>query len=117
MVELHNKYSGYGFDILAFPCNQFGYQESSCDVDIKAFAKAKGAMFTMMSKIDVNGANEHPVYSFLKNQPGCAGNVMWNFRTKFLVSRTGEVKRFDGVNVKDLEQEIVKLLELPASGN
>ena len=90
MVELHNKYSGYGFgmpppppnsfcacalllpllwpaaqfhpsysyivpfaDILAFPCNQFGYQESSCDVDIKAFAKAKGAMFTMMSKIDV----------------------------------------------------------------
>jgi len=111
MVELHNKYSEQGFEILAFPCNQFGYQEKGCEVDIKEFAKKKGAKFTMMSKIDVNGGEEHPVYSFLKNQPGCSGNIMWNFRTKFLVAKNGAVSRHDGVNTADLEPEIIKRLD------
>ena len=64
-------------EILAFPCNQFGGQEPKCDVDIKEFAKKKGAKFVMMQKISVNGAEEHPVFSFLKGQPGCNGNLMW----------------------------------------
>jgi len=111
MVELHNKYSARGFDIIAFPCNQFGSQESKCDVDVKEFAKKKGAQFTMMAKIDVNGEKEHEVYSFLKNQPGCGGQIMWNFRTKFLVSKSGVVTRHDGVNTKDLEPEVLKRLD------
>jgi len=111
MVELHNKYSAQGFDILAFPCNQFGGQESKCDVDIKEFAKKKGAQFTMMQKISVNGAEEHPVFSFLKGQPGCNGNLMWNFRTKFLVDKKGTVSRHDGVTVANLEPEILKRVE------
>lgn len=110
MVELHNKYSARGFDILAFPCNQFGYQEKGCDIDIKEFAKKKGVKFSMMSKTDVNGANEHEVFSFLKNQPGCGGQIMWNFRTKFLVSRSGAVTRHDGVNTADLDGEVAKRL-------
>lgn len=110
MVELHNKYSAQGFDIIAFPCNQFGYQEKGCEVDIKEFAKKKGFNGTMMSKISVNGSDEHPVFSFLKNQPGCNGNIMWNFRTKFLVARNGTVTRHDGTNTADLEPEILKRL-------
>jgi len=111
MVELHNKYSARGFDIIAFPCNQFGGQEKGCDVDIKEFALKKGAKFTMMSKIDVNGATEHEVYSFLKNQPGCSGQILWNFRSKFLISKSGVVTRHDGVNTQDLEPEVLKRLE------
>jgi len=114
MVEMHNKYSARGFDIIAFPCNQFGFQEKGCDADIKMFAKAKGFNGTIMSKIHVNGEKEHPVFSFLKNQPGCHGNIMWNFRTKFIVARDGTVSRFDGVDVKKLEPEITKRLDLPA---
>jgi glutathione peroxidase-family protein len=51
------------------------------------------------------------VYSFLKNQPGCGGQIMWNFRTKFLVSKSGVVTRHDGVNTKDLEPEVLKRLD------
>ena len=78
------------------------------------FAKAKGFNGTIMSKIHVNGEKEHPVFSFLKNQPGCHGNIMWNFRTKFIVARDGTVSRFDGIDVKKLEPEIIKRLDLPA---
>lgn len=94
------------------PCsNQFGYQEKGCDVDIKEFALKKGFKGVMMSKIDVNGANEEPTFSFLKNQPGCNGSLMWNFRTKFLVTRSGKVSRHDGVNTADLEPEIKSRLD------
>ncbi len=58
-----------------------------------------------------NGANEHEVYSFLKNQPGCSGQILWNFRTKFLISKGGVVTRHDGVNTADLEPEVLKRLE------
>merc|ERR1712118_43191 len=98
MVELHSKYSSRVFEIIAFPCNQFGYQEPGCDSDIAEFAKKRGVHFAIMAKVEVNGNNEHPTFSFLKAQPGCGGNLMWNFRTKFLVTRDGVVSRHDGKN-------------------
>jgi len=58
-----------------------------------------------------NGATEHEVYSFLKNQPGCSGQILWNFRSKFLISKSGVVTRHDGVNTQDLEPEVLKRLE------
>ncbi len=83
MKALYAKYSARGFDIVAFPCGQFLGQELSCDMDIKAFAVARNIQFTMMSKVDaVNGEEEHPVYAFLKAQPGCDGPVRWNFHSK-----------------------------------
>ncbi len=95
MKSVFSRFSGRGFDILAFPCGQFLGQELSCDMDIKAFAQAQRVQFTMMSKVDVNGENEAPIYSFLKNQPNCEGRINWNFSTKFLVSRGGRVQRLN----------------------
>lgn len=91
MVELHNKYGGDGkFNILAFPCNQFGNQEPGTNEEIKAFAKSFGAKFDMFSKIKVNGDDTHPLWKYLKNkQGGTLGNfIKWNF-TKFLINKEG----------------------------
>mmetsp|Transcript_12618 Transcript_12618/g.34870 ORF Transcript_12618/g.34870 Transcript_12618/m.34870 type:complete len:96 (-) Transcript_12618:117-404(-) len=73
-----------------------------------------GIKFTFMSMVDVNGRDASPVYRFLKAQPQCAGDITWNYRTKFLVSRDGSsVARFDGVLTVDLEPEISRLLAPP----
>ena len=94
--ELYDKYESLGLRILAFPCNQFLNQEPNCDVDIKEFAKKKGARYDFFSKIDVNGENAHPLWKWLKTeQSGFFGNLIkWNF-TKFLINRSGvPVKRY-----------------------
>ena len=80
--------------MLGFPCNQFGNQEPGTEQDIQAFcSRTYDVTFPMFSKIDVNGPNEHPLYTILKrNAPGLLGttSVKWNF-TKFLVGRDGAV--------------------------
>mmetsp|Transcript_24790 Transcript_24790/g.49517 ORF Transcript_24790/g.49517 Transcript_24790/m.49517 type:complete len:114 (-) Transcript_24790:164-505(-) len=113
MVKVHSQYAEKGFEILAFPCNQFGYQEPKTDAEIKKFAVEKySAQFMLMSKIKVNGPQQHPVYTFLKAQPGCDGAIGWNFRTKFLVSKDGStVKRFEK-KTADLAAEIEKLVSV-----
>mmetsp|Transcript_9760 Transcript_9760/g.22625 ORF Transcript_9760/g.22625 Transcript_9760/m.22625 type:complete len:113 (+) Transcript_9760:207-545(+) len=109
MVQMHNKYSEQGFEILAFPCNQFGYQEPKGEAEIKKFVEKYGVKFMMMSKISVNGPERHPVYQYLTAQPGCEGNMMWNFRSKFLVSKDGQtVTRFEKKTL-ELEAEIQNL--------
>ncbi|KAK0156245.1 Phospholipid hydroperoxide glutathione peroxidase [Merluccius polli] len=91
---MHAKYSERGLHILAFPSNQFGNQEPGTDAQIKAFAASYKVRFDMFSKIDVNGANAHPLWKWLKEQPnggGFLGNhIKWNF-TKFLINREGQV--------------------------
>mmetsp|Transcript_17873 Transcript_17873/g.49512 ORF Transcript_17873/g.49512 Transcript_17873/m.49512 type:complete len:143 (+) Transcript_17873:155-583(+) len=81
---------------MAFPCNQFGGHESKSEQAIKSMAVARyGAKFSLFSKIDVNGSNMSPVYSFLKSR--FPGEIKWNFASKFLVDRTGQVvMRIDG---------------------
>ena len=97
LVELHKKYSGEGkFNILGFPCNQFGGQEPGSESEIKSFAGKYGVEFPMFSKIKVNGDDAHPLWKFLKQkQGGTLGNfIKWNF-TKFLVNKEGiPVARF-----------------------
>lgn len=61
---------------------QFGYQEPKGEAEIKKFVEKYGVKFMMMSKISVNGPERHPVYQYLTAQPGCEGNMMWNFRSK-----------------------------------
>jgi len=92
--ELHDD----GFEILGFPCNQFGQQEKGSDSEIAGFClKNYGVSFPMFAKIDVNGEQAHPLYSYLKKaSPGILGSkgIKWNF-TKFLVGKDGQVvKRF-----------------------
>jgi len=98
LEELHEKYKDRGFAVLGFPCNQFGKQEPGAEAEIKTFCQTRfGVTFPLFSKIDVNGANAHPLYKFLaQTKPGFLGSkrIKWNF-TKFLIDREGRpVKRY-----------------------
>jgi glutathione peroxidase len=94
LEELYEKYHDQGLEILGFPCNQFGGQEPGSATEIQSFCETKfGVKFPMFAKIEVNGAQAHPLYTFLKSEaPGILGlkDIKWNF-TKFLVRRDGSV--------------------------
>jgi glutathione peroxidase len=95
LEALYRKYKDRGFAVLGFPCNQFGSQEPGNAEEIASFCSLTYDVdFPMMSKIDVNGPQTHPLYAWLKHEKkGLLGSegIKWNF-TKFLVDRTGEVK-------------------------
>lgn len=98
LQALYQKYATQGFEILAFPCNQFGKQEPGSSDEIADFCETNYQVsFPIFAKIEVNGNNPHPLYTFLKARAkGVLGTetIKWNF-TKFLVNRQGEVvKRF-----------------------
>ena len=92
---LYQKYHNQGFEILDFPCNQFGEQAPGTIQEIHQFCTANFDIhFPQFDKIDVNGENAHPLYTWLKAQAG-GGDIKWNF-TKFLVGRDGKViKRYE----------------------
>jgi glutathione peroxidase len=97
LEELHRTYRDRGFTVLGFPCNQFGGQEPGTDEEIGEFCqKNYGVTFPMFAKVDVNGDDEHPLWSWLKSEKGglLGDRIKWNF-TKFLVGRDGKVlKRY-----------------------
>jgi len=114
LQDLYEKYQEQGLEILDFPCNQFGNQAPGTDEEITDFCHSRyGITFTQFAKIDVNGAEESPLYTFLKSQKGglMGSKIKWNF-TKFLVDRNGNVvNRFAPTKEPaELEAEIVKLL-------
>ncbi|GHP08822.1 glutathione peroxidase 7 [Pycnococcus provasolii] len=90
--ELYDRFSTQGFEILAFPCNQFGGQEPGTSDEVREFAKAKGAKYPVFDKIDVNGPNADPLYVWLKENKGelLGSDIKWNFG-KFLVDKSGKV--------------------------
>jgi glutathione peroxidase len=96
LEALYRAHKDQGFEILGFPCNQFGHQEPGDASDIRSFCSTQyDVTFPLFAKIDVNGASTHPLYRFLKHAaPGVLGSeaVKWNF-TKFLVGRDGKVLR------------------------
>ena len=95
LEPLYQKYHAQGFEILDFPCNQFGQQAPGSIQEIHSFCTANFDIhFPQFDKIDVNGENAHPLYTWLKAQAG-GGDIKWNF-TKFLVGRDGKViKRYE----------------------
>ena len=98
LEKLHQSYGARGLVVLGFPCNQFGSQDPGSNEEIGAFCQKNFAVsFPMMSKIDVNGAEAHPLYQWLSAEaPGLLGSkaIKWNF-TKFLVGKDGRVlKRY-----------------------
>jgi glutathione peroxidase len=96
MVQLHRELRDRGFNILAFPCNQFMSQEPGTEAEIKVFAQSKGVEFPMFSKINVNGKETHNLYRFLrKNSSLKCGTIGWNFG-KFLVARDGSIFGYYG---------------------
>jgi glutathione peroxidase len=94
LETLYRKYHDRGFEVLGFPCNQFGGQEPGTADEIATFCSTTyDVTFPMFAKVDVNGAKAHPLFEHLKaEKPGALGSkaIKWNF-TKFLVNARGEV--------------------------
>ena len=115
LEALYQRYKDRGFEILGFPCNQFGAQEPGSADEIGSFCqKNYGVTFPMFAKIDVNGDDAHPLFQHLKKEArGLLGSegIKWNF-TKFLVDRDGSVaKRFaPAATPESLSAEIEALL-------
>ena len=115
LEALYRKYKDRGFEVVAFPCNQFGAQEPGNAEEIQNFCKLTyDVTFPLMAKIDVNGMSADPLYKWLKKEaPGLMGSqsIKWNF-TKFLIDREGKVVRRYGPTDKpeSIEQDIAKLL-------
>ena len=110
---LYKKYKDQGFEILDFPCNQFGHQAPGSDQEIREFCTAKyDVSFRQFKKIDVNGKEEEPLYTYLKSQKGeLFKKIKWNF-TKFLVDKEGNVVERFGPTTKpeDIEDKIKEVL-------
>jgi glutathione peroxidase len=96
LEALHRRFRARGFAVLGFPCDQFGHQEPGDEAEIRAFCTEKyDVTFPMFAKIEVNGANAHPLFKTLKQEaPGLLGTqaIKWNF-TKFLIDRGHRVVR------------------------
>lgn len=112
LQELYEKYSGRGFEILGFPCNQFGKQDPDGEIRTTCLIYY-GVSFPMFERVDVNGVNALPLFNYLKGEAnGVFGNnIKWNF-TKFLIDRDGKVvKRFAPVTKpENIEGFLEKLL-------
>lgn len=119
LQDLYDKYKEQGFEIFDFPCNQFANQAPGTDGEIKSFCETRfGVTFKIFHKIDVNGENADPLFTYLKKEKGgmLGSNIKWNF-TKFLINKKGDVvKRFAPTDTPEkIENDIKKLLEkLPA---
>lgn len=114
LTQVYNKYKDQGLEILAFPCNQFGFQEPGSNSQIKDFACTRfKAEFPIFDKIDVNGPFTAPVYQFLKSSSGglLGDLVKWNFE-KFLVDKNGKVveRYLPTTSPLQIENDIKKLL-------
>lgn len=115
LEELHRRFGARGFEVLAFPCNQFGAQEPGDAAEIANFCSLTyDVSFPVFAKVDVNGDDAAPIFQHLKKaQKGVLGTeaIKWNF-TKFLVNRDGEVVERYAPTTKpeDLVKDIEALL-------
>ncbi len=114
LQALYEKYKDRGFEILDFPCNQFGNQAPGTAEEIHTFCTGRfGITFPQFAKVDVNGTNESPLYTHLKKQKGglFGANIKWNF-TKFLVDKAGKVVgRYGSADKPEsLDKDIAALL-------
>ena len=115
LQELYSKYSNKDFEILAFPCNQFGAQEPGSNEEIKEFCDINfNVSFKIFDKINVNGSSASPLFKHLKNEAkGVMGSeaIKWNF-TKFLIDNNGSVvKRYSPQTTPDkIDEDLSKIL-------
>ena len=110
LQSLYEKYKDKGFEILAFPCNQFGSQEKGTNDEIKEFCSTEyNVSFTLFDKIEVIGDNASPLFKKLTQDAG--REIQWNF-TKYLINKDGDFVRGFGTQKKpeEIEEYIVKIL-------
>jgi glutathione peroxidase len=113
LVPLYEKYKKQGFEVLAFPANNFGKQEPGTDPEIKEFCSQKKVSFPLFAKISVAGDDIHPLYKFLTTQekdPKLNGKISWNFE-KFLVDAKGAVIARFAPKVDPQAKEITEVIE------
>ena len=115
LETLYRKFHERGLEVLGFPCDQFGHQEPGDESEIKSFCSTSyDVTFPLYAKIEVNGANAHPLYKWLKSEKaGLLGTeaIKWNF-TKFLVDRSGKVvKRYAPTDTPEkIEKDLAAVL-------
>ena len=110
LQNLYEKYKDKGFEILAFPCNQFGSQEKGTNDEIKEFCSSEyNVSFTLFDKIEVIGDNASPLFKKLTQDAG--REIQWNF-TKYLINKDGDFVRGFGTQKKpeEIEEHIIKIL-------
>ena len=110
LQNLYEKYKDKGFEILAFPCNQFGSQEKGTNDEIKEFCSSEyNVSFTLFDKIEVIGNNASPLFKKLTQDAG--REIQWNF-TKYLINKDGDFVRGFGTQKKpeEIEEHIIKIL-------
>lgn len=116
LEKLYKKYGNQQFEVLGFPCNQFGGQDPGNNEEIAGFCQLNyGVSFPMFAKVDVSGTLAHPLFKHLKHAaPGVFGSesIKWNF-TKFLVDQHGNVvQRYAPMTTpKDIDEDIADLLQ------
>ncbi len=112
LEEIYKKYKEKGFEILAFPCNQFGEQEPGTNEEIKNFCSSKfDVTFKLFDKIDVNGKGKSPLYSVLTdNEVTGKADVKWNFE-KFLIDKNGNIVSRYSSKVEPKSNELISAIE------
>lgn len=111
LEAIYEQYHDKGFEILAFPANNFGQQEPGTNAEIKGFCLTKYSVsFPLFSKISVKGSDKHPLYQYLTESSPFPGEVEWNFQ-KYLVDRNGKVVARFPHRMKPSSPEIVKEVE------
>ena len=114
LQALYERFKDRGLEVLGFPCNQFAGQEPGTEAQIQQFCTSKyHVTFPMFSKIDVNGASQHPLYAYLTSQPTApdgAGNIAWNF-AKFLIAKDGSVAGRFGPRTTPLDPALLDAIE------
>jgi glutathione peroxidase len=118
LQRIYTEFHDRGFEVLGFPCNQFGGQEPGSATEIQHFCSSSyQTSFPLFEKTDVNGDNAHPLFKYIKHAaPGILGTeaIKWNF-TKFLVDRKGQVLRRYGSadDPASIANDIQKALQSP----
>lgn len=112
LEEIYRKYKDKGFEILAFPCNQFGQQEPGSNEEIKNFCSSKfDVTFKLFDKIDVNGSNKSSLYAILTdNSVTGKSDIKWNFE-KFLIDKNGNIVARYPSKVEPTSTELISALE------
>jgi len=111
LESIYERYHDKGFEVLAFPANNFGQQEPGTNAEIKGFCLTKYSVsFPLFSKISVKGSDKHPLYQYLTEQSPFPGEVEWNFQ-KYLVDRSGNVVGRFHHRTKPLAPEVVNEIE------
>ncbi|MBK8983928.1 MAG: glutathione peroxidase [Ignavibacteria bacterium] len=111
LEEIYKKYKDRGFEILAFPCNDFGGQEPGSNDEIRTFCESKyNVTFPLFDKIAVLGENKNPLYQRLTENSDPAGDIDWNFE-KFIIDKNGDIAARFKSKVKPESEEVTAIIE------